>query len=51
MPAQPDTIRTTLRLPADLWRQARIRAIDERTDYQEIVARALRAYLAGKGRG
>jgi hypothetical protein len=48
-PAQPDTVKTTLRLPADLWRQARIRALDERTDYQAIVARALKAYLAAKG--
>jgi hypothetical protein len=39
------TIKTTLRLSQDLWRQARVRALDERTTFQDIVERALTEYL------
>lgn len=38
-------VKTTLRLPEALWRAARIRAIDERVDFQDIVARGLELYL------
>jgi hypothetical protein len=41
--------KTTLRLNADLWRRARIRALDENLSFQEVVERALKQYL-GKGR-
>ena len=38
-------IKTTLRLSQDLWRQARVRALDERVSFQDIVERALAKYL------
>jgi len=34
-----------MELPAALWRRARIRALDERTDFRRIVIAALEAYL------
>ena len=40
-----ETVKTSVKLPRSLWREARIRAIDEDTELQEIVARALEAYL------
>ena len=39
------TVKTSVRLPRQLWRAAHIRALDEGTDLQVIVARALEAYL------
>jgi hypothetical protein len=38
-------IRSTIDMPEDLWRAAKIRALDERTDYRQIVLAALREYL------
>jgi hypothetical protein len=43
--AKPEYVKTSLKLPADLWRKAHIHALYERTDMQVIVARALEAYL------
>ena len=40
-----DTVKCTVKLPADLWRAARHRAIDENRDFQEVVADALKLYL------
>ena len=40
-----DTVKTSVKLPRSLWRAARIRAMDDGTELQEIVARALEAYL------
>ena len=37
--------KTTLRIDQEVWRAARIRALDERVGFQEIVERALRLYL------
>lgn len=41
-----DRTKVTLRLPDALVQQAKHRAVDERRDLQDIVADALRAYLA-----
>ena len=41
-------LKTSLALPADLWTAARIRALQEGIDAQDLVARALDAYLKGK---
>ena len=38
-------IKTTLELPEPLWRRAKIRAMDERTNLRSVVIRALEAYL------
>ncbi len=44
-----DVVKTTIRLPRPLWDLARHRAIDENTDLQELVARALADYLKKGG--
>ena len=33
------------RIPRPLWREGKIRAMDENVDFQDIVVRALEAYL------
>jgi hypothetical protein len=40
--------KTSIELPEALWRAAKIRAMDERTDFKAIVIAALEAYLKGK---
>jgi predicted DNA binding CopG/RHH family protein len=42
-------VKTSLALPAELWTAARIRALQEGMDAQDLVTRALEAYLKGKG--
>ncbi|MGH7484049.1 MAG: hypothetical protein ACREMY_00415 [bacterium] len=46
-------VKTTLRLPSDIWRAARVRALDDRISFQDLVERALHDYLksASKPRG
>jgi hypothetical protein len=52
MPKQktvPDeTVKTSVKLPKALWREATVRAIDESRDLQDVVATALELYLKGK---
>jgi len=38
-------VKTTLALPADLWRAAKVRALDEQRDLRDVLLDALRAYL------
>ena len=38
-------MKTTVDLPRELWRAAKIRAMDEHTDLRSVVLAALRAYL------
>ena len=40
-----DLVKTSLRLPRELWNRTRHQAIDEDRDIQEIVADALAQYL------
>ena len=40
-----DVIRTTLELPAELWQAAKIRAVEDRTDFRSVVVAALQSYL------
>jgi len=42
---QPDKVKCTMKLPADVWRAGRIRALDERRDFQDLVADAIELYL------
>jgi predicted HicB family RNase H-like nuclease len=42
-----EMVKTTLRLSAAVWKKARVRALDERVSFQEIVERALTEYLKG----
>jgi hypothetical protein len=38
-------VKTTISLPENLWKAAKIRAMDERTDFRSVVIAALEAYL------
>jgi hypothetical protein len=40
-----DTVKTTIELPEDLWREAKMLAIDERTDLRSVVIAALETHL------
>lgn len=44
-PVSEPTVKTTVELPEGLWRAAKIRAMDERTDLRTILIAALAAYL------
>lgn len=46
-----DTVKTTVELPGELWRAAKIKAMDERSDLRSVLIRALEAYLAAGGAG
>lgn len=43
-------VKTTVDLPEALWRTAKIRTIDERTDLRSVIIAALEAYLKTKPR-
>jgi hypothetical protein len=38
-------VKTTVRIPREVWEAVHHRAIDERADFQELVVKALEAYL------
>jgi len=38
-------VKTTIRLPRAVWHAARVRALDEQIDFQDLVLGALEAYL------
>jgi hypothetical protein len=40
-----EAIKTSIELPGDLWREAKIRAMDDRVDLRTVMIRALEAYL------
>lgn len=40
-----EIVKTTIRLPRPIWRDANVRALDERRDFQEVVALAVALYL------
>jgi hypothetical protein len=40
-----ESVKTTVELPAALWRAAKIRAMDERVDLRTIFVRALERFL------
>ena len=42
-------VKTTVDLPESLWRAAKVRALDERTDLRQVLMAALLAYLEPKG--
>ncbi len=45
-----DTVKTSIRLPRELWKKAHVRAMDERKALQDVIAEALAAYLKGASR-
>lgn len=40
-------VKTSIKLGRELWKRAHIRAMDEGMDLQDLVAKALAAYLGG----
>jgi hypothetical protein len=46
-----ETVKTSVKLPKELWREASIRAIDENRDLQDVIASALELYLKTHKRG
>jgi len=44
------SVKTSLRLPDELWQKARIEAIKRRVDLQDIVAEALEQYFKKGGK-
>ena len=44
-----ETIKTSVKLPRKLWKRARMRAVEEELDLQDIIAMALEAYLRRRG--
>lgn len=45
-----DYVKTSVKIPRELWKAASIRAIEDDKDLQTIVSDALAAYLKGKRR-
>jgi hypothetical protein len=45
-----ELVRTTVRLPGDLIKSAKVRAIQDNTTFQDLVIAALRQYLKKGGR-
>jgi hypothetical protein len=44
------TVKTTVELPSELWRAAKIRAMDDQVDLRSVLTRALEEYLrVGEG--
>jgi hypothetical protein len=41
-------VKTTVDLPQELWRAAKIRAMDERSDLRSVIVAALEAHLKTK---
>jgi hypothetical protein len=42
--------RTSLDLPLDLWKRAKVRAVEEGRDFRSLVIEALERYLASKAK-
>jgi hypothetical protein len=45
------TVKTSIEIPEDVWRAAKIRAMDEKKNFQDVVADALRDYLKKQKKG
>jgi len=50
MKPKGEMAKTTLRLPPELWRQVRIKAVTENITVQNAVIRALEMYVAKGGK-
>ena len=44
-------VKTTVLLPESLWKRAKVRAMDERTDLRQVIIAALETYLKTKREG
>jgi hypothetical protein len=45
------TTKTSIEIPTELWRAAKIRAMDEGKNFQDVVAEALKEYLRKPKKG
>jgi hypothetical protein len=45
------TMKTSIEIPEDVWRAAKIRAMDEKRNFQDVVTEALREYLKKQKKG
>jgi hypothetical protein len=45
------TIKTSIEIPEEVWRAAKIRAMDEKVNFQDIVTEALREFLKRPRKG
>ncbi len=45
------TVRTTIDLPEHLWRDAKVRAVEEHSDLRRVIIAALETHLKTKKRG
>ena len=43
--AADEVVKTTIRMPRAVWHAARVRALDEQIDFQDLVVAALEAHL------
>lgn len=43
-------VKTSIKLERDLWKRAHVRAMDEGLDLQDLIAKALEAYLGRTSR-
>ena len=49
-PGEPAMVKTTLLMPEDLWRRAKVRGMDERRDLRDLLLEGLELVLKrGKG--
>ena len=48
--AKVERLKTTVVLPRDLWKRARIEAVEEETDLSTLIAKTIEAYLKSKPR-
>ncbi len=46
IPVPAKSVKTTVDLPADVWRAAKIKAMDDQTDLRTVVVEALRRHLS-----
>ncbi len=49
-PGKPSMVKTTLLMPEELWRQAKIRALEEHRDLRDLLLEGLEIVLR-RGRG
>ncbi len=49
VPMDKELVKTTIAIPRELWREARMRAAADDADFRTVVMRALEAYLRPAG--
>lgn len=48
--SEAPVVKTSVKLARDLWKRAHVRAMDEGLDLQDLIAKALEAYLKAGSR-